>query len=353
MRKKFWRVLWALTGPFRRKKAWCSTAHFHKCFAAFSLCSLFIQAENVKLVEKYWNIEWTDRKTKVCSCSRPSSSSSTTITDNFFFLKSSFVILGLEIDKNEFLRRVMKEIIEITRKKGQSSDGFQKRGFQWGWDPTSIHSCLSPKEHEWKNKIKHGIHRNKQVNGEWIENLLIRCACRHRTFPATWPCSSNSARPALDYSPSFSCIPQSTWFPFLPSARARNGTRWRRPGCARKRHSPRVPLQRKIINQLNAPINNDQIQVDNLHWRTLAASCTVVSRGHSSRPDWMSSFSCKKNWYLRHDQRLNQIESSRNSSEHVTLSILLAECWARKNKTWLAGAGCTAARLGAEKRPIS
>lgn len=38
------------TGPLRRKKAWCSTAHFHKCLQAFG---------------------WSIRNTNVCSCSFP------------------------------------------------------------------------------------------------------------------------------------------------------------------------------------------------------------------------------------------------------------------------------------------
>lgn len=38
------------TGPRRRKKAWCSIAHFHKCLQAFG---------------------WSSLNTKVCSCSLP------------------------------------------------------------------------------------------------------------------------------------------------------------------------------------------------------------------------------------------------------------------------------------------
>lgn len=38
------------TGPRSRKKAWCSTAHFHKCLQALG---------------------WSSLKTKVCSCSFP------------------------------------------------------------------------------------------------------------------------------------------------------------------------------------------------------------------------------------------------------------------------------------------
>lgn len=38
------------TGPRRRKKAWCSMAHFHRCLQAFG---------------------WSMRKTNVCSCSFP------------------------------------------------------------------------------------------------------------------------------------------------------------------------------------------------------------------------------------------------------------------------------------------
>jgi hypothetical protein len=37
-----------------------------------------------------------DLKTNVCSCSRPWSSSSTTTSVSFFFLKSNFPILGLQ-----------------------------------------------------------------------------------------------------------------------------------------------------------------------------------------------------------------------------------------------------------------
>ena len=73
--KKFCLALLPLTGPFSRKKAWCSMAHFHRCLAAFSLCR---------------------RKTKVCSCSWPWSSSSTTTSFSFFPWKSSLVIFGLQ-----------------------------------------------------------------------------------------------------------------------------------------------------------------------------------------------------------------------------------------------------------------
>ena len=73
--KKFCLALLPLTGPFSRKKAWCSMAHFHRCLAAFSLCR---------------------RKTKVCSCSWPWSSSSTTTNFSFFPWKSSLVIFGLQ-----------------------------------------------------------------------------------------------------------------------------------------------------------------------------------------------------------------------------------------------------------------
>lgn len=43
-----WEPFW--TGPRSRKKAWCSTAHFHKCLQALG---------------------WSNLKTKVCSCSLP------------------------------------------------------------------------------------------------------------------------------------------------------------------------------------------------------------------------------------------------------------------------------------------
>ena len=38
--KKFCLPVWPLTGPLSLKKAWCSTAHFHKCLHAFSLVNL-------------------------------------------------------------------------------------------------------------------------------------------------------------------------------------------------------------------------------------------------------------------------------------------------------------------------
>lgn len=47
--KLAWEELFC-TGPRSRKKAWCSTAHFHRCLQALG-CSI--------------------RNTKVCSCSRP------------------------------------------------------------------------------------------------------------------------------------------------------------------------------------------------------------------------------------------------------------------------------------------
>ena len=71
--KKFCRAEGPFTGALNLKNAWCSMAHFHKCLQAFSLCK---------------------RKTKVCSCSRPWSSSSTTTKVSFFFLKSSLPIFG-------------------------------------------------------------------------------------------------------------------------------------------------------------------------------------------------------------------------------------------------------------------
>lgn len=71
-----WELFW--TGPRRRKKAWCSTAHFHKCLHAFG---------------------WSSLKTNVCSCSLPWSSSSTTTRVNLFFLKSNLVILGQKISQ--------------------------------------------------------------------------------------------------------------------------------------------------------------------------------------------------------------------------------------------------------------
>ena len=43
-----WELFW--TGPRSRKKAWCSTAHFHKCLHALG---------------------WSSLKTNVCSCSLP------------------------------------------------------------------------------------------------------------------------------------------------------------------------------------------------------------------------------------------------------------------------------------------
>lgn len=42
MRKKFCLADGPFTGARRRKKAWCSTAHFHRCLHAFSLCNLEI-----------------------------------------------------------------------------------------------------------------------------------------------------------------------------------------------------------------------------------------------------------------------------------------------------------------------
>ena len=40
IRKKFCLAFGPFTGAFKRKNAWCSTAHFHKCLQAFSLCNL-------------------------------------------------------------------------------------------------------------------------------------------------------------------------------------------------------------------------------------------------------------------------------------------------------------------------
>ena len=48
--KKFCLAFLSLTGFLSRKKAWCSTAHFHRCLQAFSL---------------------GNRNTNVCSCSFP------------------------------------------------------------------------------------------------------------------------------------------------------------------------------------------------------------------------------------------------------------------------------------------
>lgn len=98
-RVKSLRLLFPALGWRRRKKAWLSTAHFHRCLQHLALAS--------------WN-------TKVCSCSRPWthpkepesvrkracalliasktptwSSSSTTTSVSRLLLKSSRVILGL------------------------------------------------------------------------------------------------------------------------------------------------------------------------------------------------------------------------------------------------------------------
>lgn len=104
-RVKSLRLLFPAVGWRRRKKAWLSTAHFHRCLQLLALAS--------------WN-------TKVCSCSRPWadpkepksvrhvcaralllasktqtwSSSSTTTSVSRLLLKSSRVILGLHGKNN-------------------------------------------------------------------------------------------------------------------------------------------------------------------------------------------------------------------------------------------------------------
>ena len=63
------------------------------------LASFLISQPEIRILLKsllcpFDKLIFTHRNTKVCSCSVPSSSSSTTTNVNFFFLKSSFVILG-------------------------------------------------------------------------------------------------------------------------------------------------------------------------------------------------------------------------------------------------------------------
>lgn len=88
--KKFCLALGPFTGACNRKKPWCSTAHFHRCLHAFSLCNLYeyVNMKVLQFITTYY------LNTKVCSCSLPWSSSSTTTKVNFFFLKFNLPIFG-------------------------------------------------------------------------------------------------------------------------------------------------------------------------------------------------------------------------------------------------------------------
>lgn len=78
IRKKFCRAFGALEAAFSRKNEWCSTAHFQRCFAAFSLWSLDLKDKENKLdldCNNISNLHNIGNKfhlnTNVCSRSRP------------------------------------------------------------------------------------------------------------------------------------------------------------------------------------------------------------------------------------------------------------------------------------------